>query len=218
MRSQTPDPIYKYIQQLYESQDQGLGSVLERLESSGRLGINVGVVEVQLIKILFRLYQPKKIVECGTLFGYSAIQMLKALPKDAHIFTIERDLVAAKEALLSFQELKVSTQISLLAGEVDDQLKKLSQDSPFDAVFIDHNKAGYISVLEWAEKNIRKGGLIIADNTLLWGEVAGGAVNRASKKQLEVMRDFNLRLSDVEKYTSILVPTSEGLSIAVKEF
>ncbi len=223
MRTKNPDANVEYINQLYEAQNFGLNSLLERLEGHGRLGINVGIIEAQLIKVLIRLYQPKKIVECGTLFGYSAVQMTRALSLDAHIFTIERDLKAAEQARFSFEEAQVIDRISLLVGEMDEKLALLSEKAPFDMIFIDHNKAGYLSALEWADENLCRGGLIIADNTLLWGEVTGRAPDltnesRASKKQLEVMRAFNLRLSDPQKYTSILLPTSEGISIAVKEF
>ncbi len=218
MRLKTPDATLDYINKLYEPQNIGLSSLLSRLESHGRLGINVGLIEAQLIKILIRLYQPKKIVECGTLFGYSTIQMTRALTKDAHIFTIERDIRAAEQARISFEEAQVSEQVSLIVGEMEDKLAELSAKAPFDMIFIDHNKSGYVMALEWAEHNLRRGGLIIADNTLLWGEVAGVEVERASKKQLEGMRRFNLLLSDANKYTSILLPTSEGLSIAIKEF
>ena len=218
MRTKTPDLILNYISELYEPQNNGLHSVLERLDSHGRLGINVGIIEAQLIKILIRLYQPKKIVECGTLFGYSTIQMARALEKNAHIFTIERDLKSAEQAKLSFEECGVSDRVTLMIGEVTDKLLELSQQAPFDMIFIDHHKAGYLVALEWAEKNLRRGGLIIADNTLLWGEVAGAEGARSSKKQLEVMKAFNQALSDCKKYTSILLPTSEGLSIAIKEF
>ena len=218
MRTKTPDLILNYISELYEPQNIGLTSLLERLESHGRLGINIGIIEAQLIKILMRLYQPKKIVECGTLFGYSTIQMARALEKNAHIFTIERDLKAAAQAKISFEECGVADRVTLMIGEVTEKLSELSQLAPFDMIFIDHHKAGYLVALEWAEKNLRQGGLIIADNTLLWGEVAGEEVTRSSKKQLEVMRAFNQALSDSKKYTSILLPTSEGLSIAIKEF
>lgn len=218
MRTQTPSIIEDYIVGLYEPQNEGLQSLFERLKSHGRIGINIGIIEAQLLKILIRLYQPKKIVECGTLFGYSAIQMARALEKDAHIFTIERDEASAEQARLSFEECDVLDQITLIVGEVSAKLDELTERGPFDMIFIDHNKAGYVAALDWAEKNIRHGGLIIGDNTLLWGEVAGLENARASKKQLEVMREFNLRLSDAKKYTSIVLPTSEGLTIAVKEF
>ncbi len=218
MRSNTPGIIENYIIDLYESQNEGLGPLIERLKTHGRLGINIGLIEAQLLKILIRLYQPKKIIECGTLFGYSSIQMAKALQKDAHIFTIERDEASAALAKQSFAECEVERQVTLLVGEVSVKLAELSGQSPFDMIFIDHNKAGYIDALDWAEKNIRLGGLIIADNTLLWGEVAGAENLRASKTQLEIIRTFNSRLADPKKYTSILVPTAEGLSIAVKEF
>ncbi len=218
MRLNYPSLIENYIATLYEPENEGLNSLFERLKSHGRLGINIGIVEAQLLKTLIRLYHPKKIVECGTLFGYSTIQMARALEKDAHIFTIEREEASAEQARMTFEECDILDQVTLMVGEASEKLVDLVDRGPFDMIFIDHNKAGYTAALDWAEENIRRGGLIIGDNTLLWGEVAGVENARASKKQLEVMREFNLRLSNSAKYTSIVLPTSEGLTIAVKEF
>jgi predicted O-methyltransferase YrrM len=226
MRTQAPDLIMDYITNLYTTPDLGLSSVLQRLEQQNRLGVNIGIVESQMLKILIGLLQPLKIIECGTLFGYSTVQMAQALPANAHIFTIEKDLSSAEQARLSFAQCGVSDKVSLLVGSVEEKLRELESDGPFDMIFIDHHKAGYFSALQWAAQNIRCGGLIIGDNTLLFGGVVyenyedlpAAFQQKSSRAQFESMRAFNLELSDPQKYTSILLPTSEGLSIALKKF
>ncbi len=224
MRSQTQNLIIDYITKLYKTENPGLNSILQRLEQQNRLGVNIGIVESQVLKMLIGLLQPQKIIECGTLFGYSTVQMAQALPQGAHIFTIEKDLAAAEQARQSFRECGVSDRISLLVGHVEAKLAELEVSGPFDMIFIDHNKSSYHSTLIWAEKNIRRGGLIIGDNTLLFGHAAIEKFEdlpegtRTSRAQFESIRAFNLALSDPKKYTSILLPTSEGLSIARKEF
>lgn len=226
MRAQTPNLIMDYITNLYATPDLGLSSILQRLEQKDRLGVNIGIVESQMLKILIGLVAPLKIIECGTLFGYSAVQMAQVLHRDAHIFTIEKDSASADQARLSFAECGVADRVSLLVGNVDDKLKDLETEGPFDMIFIDHNKAGYLSALNWSTQNIRRGGLVIGDNTLLFGGVVfekyedlpAPLLQKISRSQFESMRAFNLELSDPLKYTSVLLPTSEGLSIAIKNF
>jgi len=217
MRGKSSDLIMDYITNLYASKNPGMDSILKRLEEQGQLGINIGIVEARLIQILIRLSQAKKIVECGTLFGYSTVCMAQAVEKGAQIYTIEKNLEAANQARKSFKDCGVEDKITLLVGEVDEKLGELSNLAPFDMIFIDHNKAGYLSALKWAEQNIRKGGLIIADNTLLFGHVVSDQSQgpKVSSAQREGMRNFNLELSNPKKFTSILLPTSEGLSIAL---
>ena len=86
-------------------------------------------------------------------------------------------------------------------------------------IFIDANKSGYADYLTWAEKHIKKGGLIVADNTLIsdavWKE---DTEKKFSKNAIKSMQEFNLRLADKTKYTSIMLPIKDGFSIAIKNF
>ena len=85
-------------------------------------------------------------------------------------------------------------------------------------VFIDADKQNYPAYLDWADKHVRKGGLIVADNTFLFGHVYGEESTHVREGTKEAMLCFNERLADVSKYTSIILPTKEGLSIAMKRF
>jgi len=98
-------------------------------------------------------------------------------------------------------------------------LSEIENQGPFDMVFIDANKNDYANYLTWAEKNIKKGGIITADNTLLFNTVWDkNSTERVSPAGLKSMQEFNLRLADSTKYTSLLLPTEEGFSIAIKNF
>ena len=85
-------------------------------------------------------------------------------------------------------------------------------------VFIDANKAGYIKYLDWAEKNVRRGGLIVGDNTFLfgalWGDMRGG--HGIESWMISIMHEFNRRLANPALYNSVLLPTAEGMTIAQK--
>ena len=109
------------------------------------------------------------------------------------------------------------SRITLMEGDAHDMLEQLRGE--FDMVFIDADKISYLDYLDWAEKHIRKGGLIVADNTLLFG----AAVHTEPPEEIapntwKNMRDFNQRLADTKKYFTTMIPTQEGLSVAIKLF
>lgn len=217
MRPEELNPTDFYIQSLYAEEDSCLKAVRDRLVDANRWGINIGASEGRFLQVLIKLIGAEKIVEIGTLFGYSAVWMARALPANGHLYTIERDHDCVRNARKSFEECGVSELTTILEGEAADKLKDLEAKGPFDVVFIDANKSAYVEYLEWATRMVRKGGLIIADNTLLGGVVVESEKpSTCSNRQWGEMRKFNELISDKSKYESVIVPTREGLTVAMK--
>ena len=92
------------------------------------------------------------------------------------------------------------------------------QDETFDAIFIDADKTGYPKYLDFAEQRLRKGGLVIADNTFIWGTIFEDEPPLKNPQIWHAMKEFNERLADQSKFSSVIIPTKEGLSVAIKEF
>ena len=112
---------------------------------------------------------------------------------------------------------EVGDKIVQYCGDARKMLEELSPKGPFDMVFIDADKISYEIYLDWAEVNIRQGGIIIADNTFLFDSVYEDApLEGISLEAWNTMRRFNERLADSSKYLSILLPTKEGLSVAIR--
>jgi predicted O-methyltransferase YrrM len=180
--------------------------------------IHIGPEEGRLLQVLIRLGGFKKIVEIGTHAGYSTMWMAMALSSDGHIFTIERDknrIRMARETFLHFDHY--ASQITLVEGPALEMLTTLENQGPFDMVFIDADKLNYLNYLNWAEKNVRVGGLIIGDNTFLSGAVYGEpTTQRISPAALEAVHNFNQQLGDQTRYTSVMLPTNEGWTMGVK--
>ncbi|MCB0389994.1 MAG: O-methyltransferase [Bdellovibrionales bacterium] len=209
----------EYINQLFAREDDALLKIREELRKDGKEGINVGPHEGKLLQFLVRAFQVKKIVEIGTLYGYSALWMARALPEDGKLHCLEIDPENYKKAKELLQASDVSNKVEIYLGDANSSLQSLTNEGPFDMVFIDANKAGYLEYLNWAEENVRPGGFIIGDNTFLFGNVFEQPIEvaiQANDKQIQVMREFNQRLADPTKYNSILIPTSEGMTIAQK--
>lgn len=217
MRPIDLSPRDTYIEGLYAEEDAGLRSIRERLVTADRWGVNISAAEGKLLQFFIKLINAKKVVEIGTLFGYSGVWMARALPSGGRLYTIERDHDAVRMAKKAFEECEVQDQVTLLEGEAIDKLKDLSREAPFDMVFIDANKTSYNEYLEWATTHVRPGGLIIADNTLLGGKLAEvEKPEELSQRQWTEMRRFNSSITDVAKYFGTIIPTAEGLTVAIR--
>ncbi|MBL1146470.1 MAG: O-methyltransferase [Pseudomonadota bacterium] len=207
-----------YIRALFAAEDAALLDVVRRTETSTE-PIQIAAEDGKLLQFLIKLSNAKNIVEIGTLAGYSALWMSRAVPKGGRIYTIERD--DARFALAE-ETLKKVKNVTLMHGDALGQLHALEDKAPFDMVFIDADKRQYLDYLDWAEKNIRKGGLIAADNTLLSGAVFlkedEPLPARIRQSTNEIMKTFNARMADPKKYCSILLPTTDGMTVAVKLF
>ena len=218
MLRNNPTPAIEYIRNLYAGQDDLLASINDELEKRN-IAIQIGAEEGRLLQLLIALHSAKTIVEIGTLAGYSTIWMARALPQDGHIYTINKDPEHVQLAESFFAKCECRTRITQLAGDAHDVLLTLSKQGQFDMVFIDADKISYPDYLDWAEKNIRRGGLIIADNTLLGGlAIEKTPPEGYAPTTWQNMRIFNERLAEKTQYNATMIPTREGLTVAIKLF
>lgn len=211
-------PTLDYIRKLYAPQDALLESIDAALRKAN-IAMHVGAEEGKLLQMLIKLHGAKRIVEIGTLAGYSTLWMARALPEGGHIYTINKDPKHIAMARGHFSQSDMAGRITMLEGDAHDVLPTLSAQGPFDMVFIDADKISYDRYLDWAEANLRKGGLIVGDNTLLFGAVIQDSPPEGTAPATwSAMRRFNERLADTGKYFATMIPTQEGLSVAIKLF
>ncbi len=208
-------PAEKYVCEVFGLDDPDLIEVRKQLERQELSFMAISPLEGRILQFLIRAFGSRKIVEVGTLFGYSALCMAKVLPEGGKLITIEKNPAHHAIAQKMFGASRVGGTIEALSGDANDVLKGIEGQGPFDLIFIDANKAGYVDYLNWAEKNVRRGGLIVGDNTFLFGAMWGESDDReAGPSQIRGMKEFNSRLADSTKYNSILIPTHEGLTVA----
>ena len=207
----------QYLNETFGLVDQDLEKIRARLREANADFMSVSPFEANMLQFLIRTFKVQKIVEIGALFGYSAVAMAKALPSNGKILSLEKSEQNYKELERVKKEVAVASKIEFMLGDALDMLNEVSEQGPFDMVFIDANKGGYVEYLDWAEKNVKKGGLIIGDNTFLFGAIYGESRDpQVGPKQIQVMKEFNTRLADPKKYNSILIPTFEGMTVAQK--
>ena len=205
----------KYLDQAFGVTDPLLTRVRGHMNDDGLAGMAIGPHEARLLQFLIRVFKVRTVVEIGTFVGYSALAMAAALPADGRLITIEKDEPRFRQAGATFRESVHRDRIEPRLGAALEVLATLTDE--YDLVFIDANKREYPLYLDWAERFVRRGGLIVGDNTFLWGAVYGES-DRASRAQATAMREFNRRLSDPTKYNSTLIPTLEGMTVAEKLF
>lgn len=214
MRSAELDSREKYMRDLFAAEDEALLRIRQALREDGKEGINVGANEGRILQVLLKMTGARRVIEIGTLYGYSTLWMARALPEGGKITTLEAMPDHASRARELLEQTECADRIEIIEGDARASLKNIR--GPFDVAFIDADKANYLHYLDWAEENVRPGGLIIGDNTYLFGKVFDANLADDSEPSVTAMRTFNRRLADKSKYASVLVPTSEGMTVAFK--
>lgn len=213
----TPTSLYGGTLLSFEGRE-FVEEIYQELEKEDLCGMSVGAYEGFLLSFFVRLSKASKIVELGTLYGVSSFYMASAM-EEGCIWSLEKDKKRAEKARLFVKKSPYREKIEIVNKEAREALKDLEKKAPFDLIFIDADKGGYLDYLDWAEKNVRKGGLILADNVFLFGHVVGEkTLQKVSANTIRVMKKFNQRLSDTKRYNPLLIPTEEGFFVAEKLF
>lgn len=209
---------FSYVRSLFCQEDALLQDARQRAQKDD-FSIGVPPEVGKILHLFITLTRPRKVIEIGTHAGCSMVWMARALEQGAHLYTLERSpdrLPLARQTLAHFEK---KDQVTLCEGFAHRVLPTLEAQGPFDILFIDADKPSYLTYLEWAEHNIRQGGLIIADDAFLFGAVyQETGPDRVRPSTRQTMQRFNQRLADPEKYLSVLLPTEHGLLVAQKLF
>ncbi|UVK53031.1 O-methyltransferase [Mesorhizobium sp. AR02] len=163
------------VDALFEA-DPALDAVLAANRDQGLPPIDVSPAQGKLLSLLARIQSAKRILEVGTLGGYSTIWMARALPADGRIVTLELDPHHASVAQSNFDRAGVSERVDLRVGPALQSLAALSSENagPFDLIFIDADKPNNPHYLSWAMRLSRPGTVIICDNVIRDGAVLDG--------------------------------------------
>ena len=158
----------QYIASLFTSPDPILEETLSLMQKEHLPSINVSANEGKLLHILALLVGAKRILEIGTLGGYSATWLARALPQDGEMISLELDPHHAEVAHTNLQRAGVHHKVKILVGPAAENLQKLAAENTpaFDLIFIDADKEGYTQYLQLALPMLREGGLLLGDNTL----------------------------------------------------
>jgi len=183
-----------YLNRLFTPSDPALDTALKASKAAGLPAISVTANQGKLLHLLARAQRAKKILEIGTLGGYSTIWLARALPSGGRLVTLEADPKHAKVAKTNIARAGLAKKVELRLGKAQETLPRLVREktSPFDLIFIDADKPGYPSYLKWSLKLSHPGTLIIADNVVQDGKVT----DRSNREpNVQGIRKFNKLLA-----------------------
>lgn len=169
--------VDRYFDGLFAPPDAALDAALKATSDAGMPLINVAANQGKLLQLLTRLVGARRILEIGTLGGYSAIWMARALPPDGRLISLEVNPAHAEVARANIARAGLSDKVEVRLGSAHDSLPQLAEQGvgPFDLVFIDADKTSTPTYLTWALKLTKPGSLILIDNVVRDGAVADAA-------------------------------------------
>ncbi|NJL31780.1 MAG: methyltransferase [Phycisphaerales bacterium] len=167
--------------------------------------------EARMLQAILEIHKARKVVEIGTLYGYSSYYLSQACDK---LYALEIDPKSYEIAKQFHADMGVNN-VEIILGDAKKTLIDLQKQGPFDAVFIDADKQGYLDYLEWAIKNLRKGGLVIADNMFLSGATYDTTDPGYGKNSAVILRQFQQRISDKNIFSSTIFPSHDGLAVGI---
>lgn len=172
-----------------------------------------GHLQGRLLKMLVHMVRPNRVLEIGTFTGYSALCMAEALEEGATLHTIEIDDELEDIILENFKRSVFSDKIILHIGDANVISEQFENDY-FDLVYMDGDKRDYWSYFETVLSKIKKGGFIIADNTLWYGKVVEPV--KSNDWQTKGIIYFNNKLKSDERVEKVILPLRDGLTLIRK--
>ena len=213
------EKVDHYIADLLGAEDEALKATIQSLDKEGMPQFSVSANQGKFLQIMAMTCGAKRILELGTLGGYAAIWMARALPKDRKLITIESDPVHAAVAKDNIQKAGLSDLVEVRIGKAIDVLNKMIsyKMSPFDLIFIDADKPPYTEYFEAALKLSRPGTLIICDNVIREGKVLDA---KSDDDKVQGVQRFNQMLSKNTAVHATILQTvgskeHDGMAVAV---
>ncbi|KXC05822.1 O-methyltransferase [Microbacterium hominis] len=164
--------VDRYLVDTLVDADDGLDAAVQAQRAADMPAIEVAPTGGKLLWLLARLSGARRVLEIGTLGGYSTIWLARGIPDDGRVVTIEAEPRHAEVARRSIDRAGVGERVDIRVGRGADVLPTLEDQAPFDLVFIDADKESNTVYLDWAARLGRPGTLIVVDNVVRAGRVA----------------------------------------------
>jgi predicted O-methyltransferase YrrM len=168
-----------------------------------------GHVQGRVLSMLSQMIQPKRILELGTFTGYSALCLAEGLTEDGELVTLEHNDEMEDAIRRNLGLSPLGEKVKLVIGDAKESLQRLKGE--FDLVFIDADKKEYCDYLDLVLPLMRKGGWILADNTLWDGHIVDPAYDK--DRQTVALRAFNDKVAQDERLEKVILPLRDGLTI-----
>ncbi len=220
-RTEITPELEEYICRNFSAEDEFLAALK-------RQGLMLKIPEIsitpdqgQLLQFLIKSINAKNILEIGTLAGYSAIIMARALPDDGKLTTLETNNLHYSFAKEKVSEAGLDDKIELIRSFALDYIKSLEVREQFDLIFMDADKSNLITYVELCTPLLRKGGIIAVDNAFALGNLTVedpefDEIHKHRIKDVYAVREFNEYLRDNKNYFTSLLSLGDGMLISLK--
>ncbi len=206
------DALSSYITTHFAQPGPAFDQVLQGIRAAGLPAITITPEEGRFLEFLVRACGARRVVEIGTLGGYSGVWLARGLPEGGRLVTLEKEPRHAEVAREHFALAGLAERVDLRVGDALHLLGELSAGGPFDFCFIDAEKADYGYYLDWALRNVRPGGVIAAHNAFRRGTLVDPDERSAAT---EAIRAFNQRFAAEPRLLSTIFPAGDGTLVGV---
>jgi predicted O-methyltransferase YrrM len=210
------DLVYPLAQAYAEKYSPQEDLLLNEIEAEARLNPKAhmlsGALQGKFLEMISQLLRPTYILEIGTFLGYSALCLAKGLNPNGELHTIEIDEETARIALQNFKKSKTGNKIILHSGNALELIKRIQK--PWDIVFIDADKTGYVDYYQALVPDLKAGSLILADNVLFHGQVLEKTVKGKSALAIQA---FNEMVESDDRVEKMMITLRDGLYLIRKK-
>ena len=217
MDTDQSERLSDYVRDLFAEEGEVLESLRREIGRQDMPEIYISPEQGKLLQVLLTAVGARRVLEIGTLGGYSALWMARALPADGRLITLEKDAGRADFARGFIERAGLGDVVDVRIGEAREVLLELvdavasGAEEPFDAVFIDADKEPFVEYLERSLELVRPGGLILGDNAFRDGRILEDDPDEATRGVL----DYNDRVAGDPRLVSTIIPIRDGLAVSV---
>jgi predicted O-methyltransferase YrrM len=210
--------VDRYIDSLFADDDDALKAALAQSKSAGLPEIQVSAGQGKFLYLLAKIVGASRILELGTLGGYSTIWLARALPEGGRLVTLEYDAKHAQVATANIARAGLADKVEVVVGAALETLPRVVDrtDAPFDLVFLDADKVNYPNYFPHIMRGVRSGSLLLADNVIRKGTVLSP---KASDPSAGAARAFNAMVAADDRLEAVIlqqvgVKGHDGLAVA----
>lgn len=207
------ESLREYVDSLFIDEPLLLSELRAELEERGFPLIQVPARTGRLLELLARAVDASRVLEIGTLGGYSALWLLRGMASDGRLVTVEKEPNHAELARDFIDRAGETDRVEIRLGDAREVVRDLGSDGQWDLVFIDADKEGYTEYLIQAARLLRPGGLVVADNALWDGRVVD---EEDTSSSTEGIRAFNRALSESKTFRGTILPVGDGVALGVR--
>lgn len=206
-------PYEQFLRDTFHRDDPGLQRLQAEADAACLRAISIGPEQGKFLQVLVQVTGARKVLEIGTLGGYSGAWMARALPAGGKLISLELEENHAAFTRRQWAALGLADKTEVRVGPALESLPGLADEAPFDLIFIDADKENYPAYLEWALRYSRSGTVILGDNVSMGGRLADADVQ--DSPGIQGMRRFAERLAQDPRLVSTVVPYEDGIAIGV---